>query len=215
MTSSQNGVGKQFLNQRLAQISPTDTYVRGVENLIEFGGRLLRNAPEYIQKSFTEEEKPESGDTALEEGNSSSAEAKPPIVNEQKDPGPPGPYVDQSAGQNSTNVIPAITELMKMTAEQQKAFLGGITLEEAIKLAERESRETNRQLSQSAKEREVIAQWGATQRAMVQRDAAMALGLMNTAYLANTPNVSLMQQLNAPLAAVASNYKLPLPGGNK
>ena len=69
--------------------------------------------------------------------------------------------------------------------------------------------------SAAAKERETIAQWAATERAMIQRDAAMALGLMNTAYLANTPNVSLIQQLNAPLAAVAPNYKLPLPGGNK
>lgn len=128
-------------------------------------------------------------------------------------PGRP-PRYEQPAATNATNVIPALTDLMQMTVDQQREFLGGMTLADLIKLQERESRETNKQISQNAKEREVIAQWGSTQRAMMQRDATMALGLMNTAFLANTPNVSLMQQLNAPLQSIAPNYRVgPIPKG--
>tara|TARA_Y100000004_G_C8949468_1_gene427767 strand:- start:961 stop:1716 length:756 start_codon:yes stop_codon:yes gene_type:complete len=122
-------------------------------------------------------------------------------------PGRP-PRYEQPPATNATNVIPALTDLMKMTVDQQREFLGGMTLADLIKLQESESRETNKQISENAKEREVIAQWGSTQRAMMQRDAAMALGLMNTAFLANTPNVSLMQQLNEPLRAIAPNYRV-------
>jgi hypothetical protein len=122
-------------------------------------------------------------------------------------PGRP-PRYEQPPATNATNVIPALTDLMQMTVNQQREFLGGMTLADLIKLQESEARETNKQISQNAKEREVIAQWGSTQRAMMQRDATMALGLMNTAFLANTPNVSLMQQLNAPLQAIAPNYRV-------
>ena len=122
-------------------------------------------------------------------------------------PGRP-PRYEQPPATNATNVIPALTDLMQMTVDQQREFLGGMTLADLIKLQESEARETNKQISQNAKEREVIAQWGSTQRAMMQRDATMALGLMNTAFLANTPNVSLMQQLNAPLQAIGPNYRV-------
>ena len=122
-------------------------------------------------------------------------------------PGRPSQY-EQPPATNATNVIPALTDLMQMTVDQQREFLGGMTLADLIKLQESEARETNKQISQNAKEREVIAQWGSTQRAMMQRDATMALGLMNTAFLANTPNVSLMQQLNEPLRAIAPNYRV-------
>lgn len=177
-------------NQRLDQI------VR------EGGGTSVDAALEAIKPGSTQQETTE--EIALEPSETPKFE----------DPGRPDRYKgDAQAGQDTTTVPGSIRDINQAYLDFQKgvyADLPGLIAQQG-----EETRKTVEATSAAAKEREVIAQWGATQRAMVQRDAAMALGLMNTAYLANTPNVSIMQQLNAPLAAVASNYRLPLPGGTK
>ena len=182
-------------NRRLEQIVKGSPSVDSVLEAIE-PGSTKTDAPEVAQKS------------------DESTDLKPDEKPKFKDPGRPTRYTgDAQAGQNATTVPDTIKDIYQAYLDLQRQIYGD--LPGLITQAGEENRKTIEATSAAAKEREVIAQWGATQRAIVQRDAAMALGLMNTAYLANTPNVSLMQQLNAPLAAVASNYKLPLPGGNK
>ena len=221
MTSSQNAAGQQFLNQTLAQIVDPTPYVRrDFGNLINFAGSGLVNLGEFI-KNLTEEEKKQgdsSGTKSDQPTDSNSGEqpsdlnpdAKPQFVDSERTQRYKG---DAQAGQDATTTPPTLRDISQAELDLRREIFEQFP--GLIKQAGEENRRTIEATSAAAKEREVIAQWGATQRAMVQRDAAMALGLMNTAYLANTPNVSLIQQLNAPLAAVASNYKLPLPGGNK
>ena len=172
----------------------------------EGGGMSVESALEAIQPGSTK--------TETTEVATKPEELKPDETPKFEDPGRPDRYTgDAQAGQDTTTTPGRMQDIYGANLEFLKQVYGD--LPGLIAQQGEESRRTIEATSAAAKEREVIAQWGATQRAMVQRDAAMALGLMNTAYLANTPNVSLMQQLNAPLAAVAPNYKLQMPGGNK
>ena len=221
MTSSQNAAGQQFLNQTLAQIVDPTPYVRkDFGNLVNFAGSGLVNLGEFI-KNITEEEKKQgdsSGAKSDQPTDSNSGEKpsylKPDEKPKFEDPGRPDRYTgDAQAGKDVTTGPQRMSDFYQynydLIKEQFDRLPGLIDQQNKAEL------ERIAATSAAAKERETIAQWAATERAMIQRDAAMALGLMNTAYLANTPNVPIMQQLNAPLAAVASNYKLPLPGGNK
>lgn len=184
-------------------------YNRRLDQIVKQGGETsIESALEAIEPGST---KTDASEAAQEP---ESPELKPDEKPKFEDPGRPKRYTgDAQTGQNTTTVPTTIRDINQAYLDLQRQIYGD--LPGLITQAGEENRKTIEATSAAAKEREVIAQWGATQRAIVQRDAAMALGLMNTAYLANTPNVSLMQQLNAPLAAVASNYKLPLPGGNK
>lgn len=182
-------------------------YNRRLDQIVrEGGGTSVKAALEAIQPGSTK--------TETTEVATKPEELKPDEKPESKDPGRPDRYQgDPQAGQDTTTVPGSIRDITQAYLDFQKgvyADLPGLITQQG-----EETRKTIEATSAAAKEREAIAQWAATERAMIQRDAAMALGLMNTAYLANTPNVSIMQQLNAPLAAVASNYKLPLPGGTK
>ena len=179
-------------------------YNKRLEQLMrEGGGMSIETGLETIAGKKPEEQ--------LEE---KPAESEPPTTQGTELPGRPPRYEgDGQTGQDTTTVPGTLRDINQAYIDLQKQIYGD--LPGLITQAGEENRRTIEATSAAAKEREVIAQWGATQRAMVQRDAAMALGLMNTAYLANTPNVSLMQQLNAPLAAVAPNYKLQMPGGSK
>lgn len=176
-------------------------YNRRLDQIVKQGvGTSVESALEAIEPSSTKTDAP----VELK------PDEKPQFVDSER----PDRYTgDAQAGQDTTTVPKTIRDVNQSYLDLQRQIYGD--LPGLITQQGEETRKTIEATSAAAKEREVIAQWGATQRAMVQRDAAMALGLMNTAYLANTPNVSIMQQLNAPLAAVASNYKLPLPGGNK
>tara|TARA_A100001201_G_scaffold124210_1_gene108252 strand:+ start:632 stop:1282 length:651 start_codon:yes stop_codon:yes gene_type:complete len=216
MTSSQNAVGQRFLNQTLAAMVDPTPYVRkDFGTLINLTGGGLANVGEFIKNLTKEEEKQEKQENSSDtESEDKPAESEPPAAQETKLPGRPDRYTgDGQTGQDTTTVPGTLRDINQAYIDLQRQIYGD--LPGLITQAGEENRRTIEATSAAAKEREVIAQWGATQRAMVQRDAAMALGLMNTAYLANTPNVSLMQQLNAPLAAVASNYKLQMPGGSK
>mgnify|MGYP003112550470 FL=1 len=179
-------------------------YNKRLEQLMrEGGGMSIETGLETIAGKKPEEKSEEK-----------PAESEPPTTQGTELPGRPPRYEgDGQTGQDATTLPGTLRDINQAYIDLQKQIYGD--LPGLITQAGEENRRTIEATSAAAKEREVIAQWGATQRAMVQRDAAMALGLMNTAYLANTPNVSLMQQLNAPLAAVASNYKLQMPGGSK
>ena len=183
-------------NRRLDQIvkQGSNTSVDSVLEAIQ-PGSTKTDAPEVAQKS--------------EESTALKPEEKLQFV----DPERPNRYTDAQAGKDTTTTPPRMSDMYQANIDFQKRILDAYP--GLIDQANKAELERIAATSAAAKEREAIAQWAATERAMIQRDAAMALGLMNTAYLANTPNVSLMQQLNAPLAAVASNYKLPLPGGKK
>ena len=185
-------------------------YNRRLDQIVkEGGGTSVDSVLEAIQPGSTKTDAPEVAQKP-DESTALKPDEKPQFV----DPERPDRYTgDAQAGQDATTTPPRMSDFyqtnLDLIKEQFDRLPGLIDQQNKAEL------ERIAATSAAAKEREVVAQWAATERAMIQRDAAMALGLMNTAYLANTPNVSLMQQLNAPLAAVASNYKLPLPGGNK
>ena len=185
-------------------------YNRRLDQIVkEGGGTSVDSVLEAIQPGSTKTDAPE-----VAQKSDESTDLKPDEKPKFKDPGRPTRYTgDAQAGQNATTVPGTIKDINQAYLDLQRQIYGD--LPGLITQAGEENRKTIEATSAAAKEREVIAQWGATQRELARRDAVMAMGLMNTAFLANTPNVSLMQQLNAPLAAVASNYKLPLPGGNK
>ena len=184
-------------------------YNRRLDQIVkQGGGTSVESALEAIEPGSTKADAPEVAQKP--ESVELKPDEKPQFVDSER----PDRYTgDAQTGQDTTTVPQTIRDVNQAYLDLQRQIYGD--LPGLITQAGEENRKTIEATSAAAKEREVIAQWGATQRAIVQRDAAMALGLMNTAYLANTPNVSIMQQLNAPLAAVASNYKLPLPGGNK
>ncbi len=56
--------------------------------------------------------------------------------------------------------------------------------------------------------RDNIAEWGAITRAQIARDQALAQSLMVTSVYANTPNVSVMQAMNATAPSVIGAYKM-------
>jgi len=52
-----------------------------------------------------------------------------------------------------------------------------------------------------------IRSWQAIQQAQIQRDALMAASMMNTAFLAHTPNASIIQALQGPMQVAAQAFK--------
>jgi len=59
-----------------------------------------------------------------------------------------------------------------------------------------------------ARKRDVIAEWGAITRAEIAKEQALAQSLMVTSVYANTPNVSVMQAMNATAPSVIGAYKM-------
>ncbi len=59
-----------------------------------------------------------------------------------------------------------------------------------------------------ARKRDVIAEWGAITRAEIAREQALAQSLMVTSVYANTPNVSVMQAMNATAPSIIGAYKM-------
>lgn len=52
-----------------------------------------------------------------------------------------------------------------------------------------------------------IRSWQAIQQAQINRDALMAASMMNTAFLAHTPNASIIQALQGPMQVAAQAFK--------
>ena len=52
-----------------------------------------------------------------------------------------------------------------------------------------------------------IRSWQAIQQAQIQRDALMAASMMNTAFLAHTPNASIIQALQGPMQTAAQAFR--------
>jgi hypothetical protein len=52
-----------------------------------------------------------------------------------------------------------------------------------------------------------IRSWQAIQQAQINRDALMAASMMNTAFLAHTPNASIVQALQGPMQVAAQAFK--------
>jgi len=52
-----------------------------------------------------------------------------------------------------------------------------------------------------------IRSWQAIQQAQIQRDALMAASMMNTAFLAHTPNASIIQALQGPMQVAAQAFR--------
>lgn len=52
-----------------------------------------------------------------------------------------------------------------------------------------------------------IRSWQAIQQAQINRDALMAASMMNTAFLAHTPNASIVQALQGPMQIAAQAFK--------
>jgi len=59
-----------------------------------------------------------------------------------------------------------------------------------------------------ARKRDNIAEWGAITRAQIAREQALAQSLMVTSVYANTPNVSVMQAMNATAPSIIGAYKM-------
>jgi|TARA_R100001460_G_scaffold19953_1_gene41355 hypothetical protein len=65
-----------------------------------------------------------------------------------------------------------------------------------------------RVVGEEARKRDVIGEWGAITRAEIARDQALAQSLLATNVLAHTPNMGVIQALNATAPSVVGAYKM-------